>query len=641
MEFRTFRIVDRSGNAQVSAPVKVYTAGTTTENTVYTENGVAIATDELKSDSFGNVSFAARNGIYDIEATVGRDTRTIENVRFFDPDESLIATVSDTLGIDKTGATDVSADLQALHDAGDIHITAGTYRIGSPIVLKSDRRITLAPDAVLQQRGEAIFTQGDDLEACHVEGGVMDYQHASPNAWHFIFKLKDHRRCTFKTSFRNYTNASLILRELAGNGNGNTVDNHYHIIPEAMSDATCKYGIVGIGHHDTSYKHTGDGTGSAIATGVVWPETLKSSVKVVELAPGSPPVHKTLTTDYTVSYDGSDNLTVTPTASIASGTFWWIDTSQPIADGRVPITGNHIHIVCDPTVVGYLAMRWVDGEQLTGRFRLDATVAGGRGVMTNPHNERSNQAGDFLNIRDLVLAYKNTFNTGAPVYGMDFGPGTTNTYGGGIRMDSPWLQSGTYYGVKKINGLRKTLTGTVSGTSGSPTVTGTGTKFTEEVSIIGAVKDQVVIDDKNYAVASIDSDTQITLSTNLDTSPSGAAIERFNKSDLNTGLINFAAIGTGVTNRDPGQVAQIIWNSASAPSGTATITAGNTFVDVLHGAWREPNIHEIEVSPPLLPVVGEPISVSITTSEAIRFSIAASIANDLTFGWRVRLNDFA
>lgn len=638
MEFRTFRIVDRSGNAQVSAPVKVYTAGTTTENTVYTENGVAIATDELKSDSFGNVSFAARNGIYDIEATVGRDTRTIENVRFFDPDESLIATVSDTLGIDKTGATDVSADLQALHDAGDIHITAGTYRIGSPIVLKSDRRITLAPDAVLQQRGEAIFTQGDDLEACHVEGGVMDYQHASPNAWHFIFKLKDHRRCTFKTSFRNYTNASLILRELAGNGNGNTVDNHYHIIPEAMSDATCKYGIVGIGHHDTSYKHTGDGTGSAIATGVVWPETLKSSVKVVELAPGSPPVHKTLTTDYTVSYDGSDNLTVTPTASIASGTFWWIDTSQPIADGRVPITGNHIHIVCDPTVVGYLAMRWVDGEQLTGRFRLDATVAGGRGVMTNPHNERSNQAGDFLNIRDLVLAYKNTFNTGAPVYGMDFGPGTTNVRGDGVRMDSVWTQGGVYYGLRRRSGLQKVLSGTVSGTSGSPIVTGTGTAFRSELSLVGSTPDRAIIDGNLYGIASIDSDTQITLSSNLTTSPSGAGITRQNNGDHVSGSIDFAALGSGVTNNAPGQPAPVTWGSSSVKGGQVVIPNGQTTALVNHGMWRAPKLEEITLT------YGSNIgsrTLSVNTINATVFQVrmSATIGNDTIVGWRVNLLD--
>ena len=67
-----------------------------------------------------------------------------------------------------------------------------------------------------------------------------------------------------------------------------------------------------------------------------------------------------------------------------------------------------------------------------------------------------------------------------------------------------------------------TLTGTVSGTSGSPTLTGTGTAFLDECS----PEDDLFFDDGNqvyrFGIASVDSDTQITLNDDLEVNVSGS-----------------------------------------------------------------------------------------------------------------------
>jgi hypothetical protein len=62
--------------------------------------------------------------------------------------------------------------------------------------------------------------------------------------------------------------------------------------------------------------------------------------------------------------------------------------------------------------------------------------------------------------------------------------------------------------------------GTVSGTSGTATLTGTGTKFTIEVGAGAIVK----VGGNTYTVKKVTSDTALTLTTNLSTSPSGAAL---------------------------------------------------------------------------------------------------------------------
>jgi hypothetical protein len=100
--------------------------------------------------------------------------------------------------------------------------------------------------------------------------------------------------------------------------------------------------------------------------------------------------------------------------------------------------------------------------------------------------------------------------------------------------DIYWSTTGTSY--TQINkDTYKTKTGTVSVTAGSPTVTGSGTAFTTEF----AANDRIQINNVNYRVLSITSDTVLTLDFNVVTSISGQAVKKsgMSSSDLSSATV--------------------------------------------------------------------------------------------------------
>ena len=86
--------------------------------------------------------------------------------------------------------------------------------------------------------------------------------------------------------------------------------------------------------------------------------------------------------------------------------------------------------------------------------------------------------------------------------------------------DIYWSTTGTSYTQINKN-TYKTKTGTVSVTAGSATVTGSSTVFTTEF----AVNDRIQINNVNYRVLSITSDTVLTLDFNVVSSVSGQAVK--------------------------------------------------------------------------------------------------------------------
>ena len=100
--------------------------------------------------------------------------------------------------------------------------------------------------------------------------------------------------------------------------------------------------------------------------------------------------------------------------------------------------------------------------------------------------------------------------------------------------DIYWSTTGTSY--TQINkDTYKTKTGTVSVTAGSPTVTGSGTAFTTEF----AANDRIQINNVNYRVLSITSDTVLTLDFNVVSSISGQAVKKsgMSSSDLSSATV--------------------------------------------------------------------------------------------------------
>ena len=100
--------------------------------------------------------------------------------------------------------------------------------------------------------------------------------------------------------------------------------------------------------------------------------------------------------------------------------------------------------------------------------------------------------------------------------------------------DIYWSTTGTSY--TQINkDTYKTKTGTVSVTAGSPTVTGSGTAFLTEF----AANDRIQINNVNYRVLSVTSDTVLTLDFNVVSSVSGQAVKKsgMSSSDLSSATI--------------------------------------------------------------------------------------------------------
>ena len=100
--------------------------------------------------------------------------------------------------------------------------------------------------------------------------------------------------------------------------------------------------------------------------------------------------------------------------------------------------------------------------------------------------------------------------------------------------DIYWSTTGTSY-TQVNKDTYKTKTGTVSVTAGSPTVTGSGTAFTTEF----AANDRIQINNVNYRVLSITSDTVLTLDFNVVSSISGQAVKKsgMSSSDLSSATV--------------------------------------------------------------------------------------------------------
>lgn len=102
MQFRTIPIAYVTGKPAVGAEVEVFDANTETLQEVYDESGTALV-QPLVANEFGEVSFAAPNGIYDLNVGVKGASRKIENLQFSDWDSGEIFDDVATLQTDVTG----------------------------------------------------------------------------------------------------------------------------------------------------------------------------------------------------------------------------------------------------------------------------------------------------------------------------------------------------------------------------------------------------------------------------------------------------------------------------------------------------------------------------------------------------------
>ena len=542
------------------------------------------------------------------------------------------------------GIADDTAELQAFLNAcegGSGFIPEGKYRVNGSLTLPSNAVITGVPgnDAgtlgtVILQYGNVLFAQTEGLLQLHLSNLTFDMQYATPTARTVCFGLKSHMRCVFSGfRFVNYDVATIMERwPLAATSN--TIDNVY----SDWQVSACENLDIAIGQEGYYFVHDGDGITTVINTNIAWPEQNIGSVVVLRENTDRSWTELTPVTDYAVSYP-SGNLTVTLTAAATSGQRIHIWPSQPRTDGnRRPISNNLWENIRVDYLYGrgHASIRWVDAE--TYRFeRLNIAANSGRAYLSNPYQGRTGQGGDYGAFEDSIVTYRSELGLTVPTLrGFDFGPGCQSMSGRGIRMDRPWLDSGVSYALEYRDRRRVALTGTVSGTSGSPTVTGVGTLFTQQLTLIGSAADFFEVGGDLYAIASIDSDTQVTLSTNLTTSPSGAAAHRVNVLNGVDALMTFASMGDGFYVNRSWQSGSVTINSLTERSGSATILSGATSVTITHGLRRAPLPGELFITSHSA-MGGRSMSVGAITDTAFVVNISSAAGADYTIGWHARL----
>jgi hypothetical protein len=171
----------------------------------------------------------------------------------------------------------------------------------------------------------------------------------------------------------------------------------------------------------------------------------------------------------------------------------------------------------------------------------------------------------------------------------------------------------------------KTKTGTVSVTAGSPTVTGSGTAFTTEF----AANDRIQINNVNYRVLSITSDTVLTLDFNVVSTASGQAVKKsgMSSSDLSSAT---AVVRTNQTN------CQFVNYESEGNFGTVYITDSNNkiaeFQITLEGGSNVFHFETLERSTPI-----NPKRVTIFSERLI---VAGQSDADSTVAYSTRLKPY-
>jgi len=171
----------------------------------------------------------------------------------------------------------------------------------------------------------------------------------------------------------------------------------------------------------------------------------------------------------------------------------------------------------------------------------------------------------------------------------------------------------------------KTKTGTVSVTAGSPTVTGSSTAFTTEF----AANDRIQINNVNYRVLSITSDTVLTLDFNVVSTASGQAVKKsgMSSSDLSSAT---AVVRTNQTN------CQFVNYESEGNFGTVYITDSNNkiaeFQITLEGGSNVFHFETLERSTPI-----NPKRVTIFSERLI---VAGQSDADSTVAYSTRLKPY-
>lgn len=490
--------------------------------------------------------------------------------------------------------------------------------------------------SVLEQYGSNLFAPNTTLYNCKVYGLDLVYKNPSPDPRHCAFKLRAHHTCTFKDfNVTGYDDVTIFERLCQAGDTKNCTFNTY----ANFEIAGCNTLDFAAGFEELQYTHIGDETTTVINTGTVWPEQFPSSVIVLKENARRILSELTFSTDYTVSYP-SGILEITLAVPASSDERIWIYPSCPVAANRRPISNNS-WVNCQSRSVksrGHTSFRWLDAEVHEDehiQLHQNNAVA----YDTNPYETRGGEGGDYISYANSVVTYSGAVADPDTLIGWRLGPGSFNTMGSAIKMDLGWVNESENrsLAIKDISLGFYELPGTVSITQGTKIVTGANTVFTQKLSLIGASRDIVRIEGSDYGIASIDSDTQITLATNAKATLSAAKIYRFNPVD-NTGYyFTFCDMSLEKNNKRESPTGGGIAQSSNRTTafGEFIIPQGQTSVTINHGVWREFKTYEIRLTP-ASQLDGRSLSVNSITKDTFTVDVDTAGAS-CTIGYFIQL----
>lgn len=537
------------------------------------------------------------------------------------------------------GTTNDRAEIQAAIDyvsaagGGVVEFPYGTYRINTPLTPKSNVMLRFSHSAILKQQDAYAIQQaaGVGLTRFYLVGATFQYS-GSDAPLDCALALDAHEQCVFRDlKFTNYDNVGIIRRKATGAPGVNTTMNRY----ENWYIEKCVWCDWAQGL-DTHYsEHTGNGVTLAFA--VTWNFSWPGDVIAGLWKAATGAVQKlVLDTDFTVTGGGGTGAATTGTVTFAVAPsvgdiiMIWPRT----AAGRTsPISTNVWREITCRRFKKYfhVGVRYIDSERFVFSH-CQGIEDNARPFLLNPFSP-GNAETDIYSIISCNLGYAEGL-TESTISAIEFGPGSIGNYVHHMITDSAWSNL-----IRVTDNEERVLTGTVSVTNGSPTVTGVGTKFTKELSIIGGTADRIIVNGTQKGIASITSDTVLTTSNNWGFTASGVAA---------TGANPSSHVSYDISNNNPvggsdGRHSRMRRKSGSVQKGTAAIP-GDSVTTTVTVEWtrlfRAPTVNEIVLtSLNSAAATARPFISSVGATSFVIGVVAAS-ASAISIGWRIDLMDY-
>lgn len=532
------------------------------------------------------------------------------------------------------GAAINNAIAQASNESGMVFIPGGVYNLLTPIVPKYDVSVILSPKTIIHQRCDYGIENPatSAVERFSISGGLWVYSHPSPSTFHAIANLRGHSNCDIDVVGAGYADQMLALLKPAARINStNVAFNRYRLATGGTTaQKACRIGawLQGL---ETNYAEL-VGTGS-VATLVANFQTKWPAEYLVAVWEKSTGLIRRLTqgVDYSVNSGSTgilEYLSVTTLAPVPIGDILMVWPGSATTPG-CPITNCDFEF--NISYVGQAALyaaRYADAIGLSGYARI--TKNGAAHVIMNSFGLGNGET-DYYTWKGMVCGQQVPDSTTVAI--LRAGPGSTSLTGS-IQFDRVYESGAFIFSDRGVT----TLTGTVTITNGSATVTGSGTSFTTEInaSELASQGTRIRVPDtgQEWAISTIVSDTELLLAVDATESFTGVCERSCQSDGITAASIVMSQSGGGgvnspvVTSYKPGHSA----------SWSVTMPAGQTSVFAVY-PWplnRKPTTDEITLEM-VVNLVPRGFGIGSIGERGFTINMSSAAGTDLVFNCRVNL----